>query len=100
LPRCVKNQVFRITEHKRNNHYRNKFSDKLEWANRLLLITEKLKNHNHVVVVKCRKAFGHASKLYNSFQLVGDDSDKKSRTFVFKEGGHTFGNALRCIISR
>jgi DNA-directed RNA polymerase subunit L len=34
------------------------------------------------------------------FQLAGDDSDKKSRTFVFKEGGHTFGNALRCIISR
>jgi len=34
------------------------------------------------------------------FQLVGDDSDKKSRTFIFKEGGHTFGNALSCIISR
>lgn len=33
-------------------------------------------------------------------QLAGDDSDKKSRTFVFKEGGHTFGNALSCIISR
>ncbi|XP_023717295.1 probable DNA-directed RNA polymerases I and III subunit RPAC2 [Cryptotermes secundus] len=33
-------------------------------------------------------------------ELAGDELDKKSRTFVFKEGGHTFGNALRCIISR
>jgi len=33
-------------------------------------------------------------------ELAGDNSDKKSRTFVFKEGGHTFGNALSCIISR
>ena len=33
-------------------------------------------------------------------ELAGDDSDKKSRTLVFKEGGHTFGNALSCIISR
>ncbi|XP_069684718.1 DNA-directed RNA polymerases I and III subunit RPAC2 isoform X2 [Periplaneta americana] len=34
-------------------------------------------------------------------ELAGDeDSCEKSRTFVFKEGGHTFGNALRCIITR
>ena len=33
-------------------------------------------------------------------ELAGDNSEKKSRTFVFKEGGHTFGNALSCIISR
>jgi DNA-directed RNA polymerase subunit L len=52
------------------------------------------------VLITCIKAFGHVSKLVQFFQLAGDDSDKKSRTFVFKEGGHTFGNALRCIISR
>ncbi|PSN47949.1 putative DNA-directed RNA polymerases I and III subunit RPAC2 [Blattella germanica] len=28
------------------------------------------------------------------------ETSEKSRTFVFKEGGHTYGNALRCIIAR
>ncbi|XP_063223939.1 probable DNA-directed RNA polymerases I and III subunit RPAC2 isoform X2 [Bacillus rossius redtenbacheri] len=33
-------------------------------------------------------------------ELAGDELSEKSRTFVFSEGGHTFGNALRSIISR
>uniref|UniRef100_A0A023F7V9 DNA-directed RNA polymerases I and III subunit RPAC2 n=1 Tax=Triatoma infestans TaxID=30076 RepID=A0A023F7V9_TRIIF len=33
-------------------------------------------------------------------ELVGDeDSDEKSRTFVFYDEGHTLGNALHFIIS-
>lgn len=34
-------------------------------------------------------------------QLAGNESshNAKSRTFVFKDEGHTLGNALRCIIS-
>nr|CAD7457784.1 unnamed protein product [Timema tahoe] len=33
-------------------------------------------------------------------QLAGDEKSEKSRTFVFSEGGHTVGNALRSIVSR
>ncbi|KAJ9574589.1 hypothetical protein L9F63_008216, partial [Diploptera punctata] len=33
-------------------------------------------------------------------ELSGGETNVKSRTFVFKEGGHTIGNALRCIITR
>lgn len=35
-------------------------------------------------------------------QLAGSEnpnSSSKSKTFVFKDEGHTLGNALRCIIS-
>ncbi|CAG2067877.1 unnamed protein product [Timema podura] len=33
-------------------------------------------------------------------ELAGDEKSEKSRTFVFSEGGHTVGNALRSIVSR
>ncbi|KAF6200140.1 hypothetical protein GE061_006441 [Apolygus lucorum] len=33
-------------------------------------------------------------------EIAGDeDSDEKSRTFLFNEEGHTLGNALRCVIA-
>nr|CAD7258364.1 unnamed protein product [Timema shepardi] len=42
----------------------------------------------------------HEEKQVIWKRLAGDEKSEKSRTFVFSEGGHTVGNALRSIVSR
>ncbi|XP_014241109.1 probable DNA-directed RNA polymerases I and III subunit RPAC2 [Cimex lectularius] len=32
-------------------------------------------------------------------ELAGDEGTETSRTFVFYDEGHTFGNVLRCVIT-